>query len=258
LVKGLLSPGDEPHGDVKNKRQGVAAKHQVVPTKKSAGGAKKRAPRVEVPVDPPVVSTSAPPRGTLNEARFDEILEAAADVFFEKGYKAATTQEIATRAGLLNKGSLYYYIECKEDLLFALADRAHADSWRDQEEDTTLARSDARTRLNTFIERRLASLSKADRRQFLIEEELRSLSPQRLASVMAQRRKFHDLLGEILRQGMAEGRFDPAMDVSVVVNSLLLLVNTTHRWYRPTGRVGTHDMIEWYQTFILRGLGDTP
>jgi AcrR family transcriptional regulator len=208
-----------------------------------------------VPVDPP--SPPSPPRGTLNEARFDEILEAAADVFFEKGYKAATTQEIATRAGLLNKGSLYYYIECKEDLLFALADRAHADSWRDQEEDKILASSDARSRLNAFIERRLVSLSYTDRRQFLIEEQLRSLSSERLAWVMAQRRKFHDLLGEILRQGIAEGCFDPAMDVSVVVNSLLLLMNTTHRWYRPTGRVGTQDMVQWYKTFILRGLGDT-
>jgi AcrR family transcriptional regulator len=217
------------------------------------------APVDRAAVDPPAVATpSAPPRGTLNEARFDEILEAAADVFYEKGYKAATTREIAARAGLLNKGSLYYYIECKEDLLFALAERAHTDSWRDQEEDKTLAASDARTRLSTYIERRLATLEYADRRHFLIEEELRSLSPDRYVLVMAQRRKFHDLLGEILKQGIAEGCFDPAMDVSVVVNSLLLLINTTHRWYRPTGRVGTQQMIEWYRTFILRGLGDTP
>lgn len=50
--------------------------------------------------------TSAP-RGTLNEARWDEILAAAADVFIEKGYEPATVREIAGKAGLLNQGSLY-------------------------------------------------------------------------------------------------------------------------------------------------------
>jgi AcrR family transcriptional regulator len=235
----------------------VAAKQQGVSTKKSTAGARKQASTQEPMVSPPIVNGSAPPRGTLNEARFDEILEAAADVFFEKGYKTATIQEIATRAGLLNKGSLYYYIESKEDLLFALADRAHADAWRVHEEcQATLAESDARTRLCHFIELRLENLEQADPRRFLIEEEFRQLSPERVALVMAQRHKFHELLGGILKQGIAEGIFDPNMDVSVVVNSMLLLLNTTHRWYRPSGRVGTRELIDWYKTFILRGVGD--
>jgi hypothetical protein len=71
---------------------------------------------------------------------------------------------------------------------------------------------------------------------------------------MELRHKFHDFLRGILEQGIAEGTFDPDMNTSVVVNSLFLLINTTHRWYRPTGPVSPRALIEWYKTFVLRGV----
>src|SRR5438046_10497950 len=69
-------------------------------------------------------SSSSPPRGTLNESRWDEVLSVAADVFGEKGYRAATLRDIASRLGML-KGSRYYYIDSKEDLLFEILRRPH-------------------------------------------------------------------------------------------------------------------------------------
>jgi AcrR family transcriptional regulator len=53
-------------------------------------------------------------------ARPGEILDAALNVFAEKGYAAATLAEIAGRAGL-SKAALYLYFETKEDLFRALA-----------------------------------------------------------------------------------------------------------------------------------------
>jgi TetR/AcrR family transcriptional regulator, cholesterol catabolism regulator len=47
------------------------------------------------------------------DRRRDEVLDAAAAVFAEKGFHAATTRDIADRLGLL-PGSLYYYVESKE------------------------------------------------------------------------------------------------------------------------------------------------
>lgn len=44
----------------------------------------------------------------------------AATIFAEKGYDATSVQDIAEMLGIL-KGSLYYYIESKEDLLWELA-----------------------------------------------------------------------------------------------------------------------------------------
>src|SRR3954447_26300946 len=54
--------------------------------------------------------------------KFNKIVDASAKVFREKGYKAATLEDIANEVGML-KGSLYYYIEKKDDLLYAVVER---------------------------------------------------------------------------------------------------------------------------------------
>ncbi len=47
------------------------------------------------------------------DRRRDQVLDAAAAVFAEKGFHEATTRDIADRLGLL-PGSLYYYFDSKE------------------------------------------------------------------------------------------------------------------------------------------------
>jgi AcrR family transcriptional regulator len=47
------------------------------------------------------------------------LLEAAAEVFAERGFRAASVDEIASRAGF-SKGALYWHFESKDDLFFAL------------------------------------------------------------------------------------------------------------------------------------------
>lgn len=48
-----------------------------------------------------------------------ELLEAALDVFFEKGFAAARLEDIAARAGV-SKGTIYLYFQSKEDVFEAL------------------------------------------------------------------------------------------------------------------------------------------
>ena len=69
-------------------------------------------------------SEALSPRGTLNDRRWQEVLDAAAALFEERGYQATTLQDVASRVQLLAP-SLYYYIKTKEDLLFSVMKRAH-------------------------------------------------------------------------------------------------------------------------------------
>ena len=50
---------------------------------------------------------------TKQNRRRDQVIDAAASVFAEKGFHEATTKDIADRVGLL-PGSLYYYFDSKE------------------------------------------------------------------------------------------------------------------------------------------------
>jgi len=56
------------------------------------------------------------------EQRKNDIIDAAERVFFNKGFDAATVDEVAAEAEL-SKGTLYLYFKSKEDLHFAISMR---------------------------------------------------------------------------------------------------------------------------------------
>lgn len=69
---------------------------------------------------PPVPESSEPPRrGRRKEARPGELLDAALDLFVEKGFAATRVDEVAARAGV-SKGTLFLYFPSKEDLFKAV------------------------------------------------------------------------------------------------------------------------------------------
>ncbi|MEO5882848.1 MAG: TetR/AcrR family transcriptional regulator [Caldimonas sp.] len=55
-------------------------------------------------------------RQRRKEARPQELLDAALDLFVEKGFAATRSEEVASRAGV-SKGTLYLYYPSKEELL---------------------------------------------------------------------------------------------------------------------------------------------
>jgi TetR/AcrR family transcriptional regulator len=70
-----------------------------------------------VPTPPSDASPNSPPlRQRRKEARPKELLDAALDLFVEKGFAATRSEEVATRAGV-SKGTLYLYYPSKEELL---------------------------------------------------------------------------------------------------------------------------------------------
>jgi len=57
------------------------------------------------------------------EARKDEVLDAALELFTEKGFAATRVDDIAQKAGI-SKGTIYLYFESKEALMEGLIERA--------------------------------------------------------------------------------------------------------------------------------------
>ena len=61
------------------------------------------------------LSTAAPP----HEATRARVLQAALELFAERGFAATSTRELSERLGF-TKAALYYYFRTKDDLLAAL------------------------------------------------------------------------------------------------------------------------------------------
>jgi len=62
------------------------------------------------------------PRPNVTQERKDQILNAAEQVFTEKGFDDARMDDIADQTGL-SKGTMYLYFKSKDDLIIAILDR---------------------------------------------------------------------------------------------------------------------------------------
>ncbi|MFD0558091.1 TetR family transcriptional regulator [Stackebrandtia endophytica] len=70
----------------------------------------------------PATETKTPPkRQARGQRRMEQILQAAATVFAERGYEATTTNAIASAAEI-SPGSLYQFFTSKEDIARSLAE----------------------------------------------------------------------------------------------------------------------------------------
>ena len=68
---------------------------------------------------PTSTATTSTKRERRKEARPGELLEAALDLFVEKGFAATRVDEVAARAGV-SKGTLFLYFPSKEELFKAV------------------------------------------------------------------------------------------------------------------------------------------
>ena len=198
------------------------------------------------------------PRGTLNERRWGEVLEVASEVFGERGYPAASLQEIAERLGI-TKGSLYYYARSKEDLLFEILKRAHDHALTLIREDPLTQRMDASQRLERFIQRWMDGI---ERQQYTAlsgasggsrDNWTDFLSDDRRSKIIARRHELNRYLLELIRDGMAHGDFNPELDAQCVTNWIFTVMNDTRHWFRANS-MSWDSITRWYVTLVARGL----
>src|SRR5512146_2985023 len=72
------------------------------------------------------------PRPNVSDERKSQILNAAEDVFTQKGFEEARMDDIAVETGL-SKGTLYLYFKSKDDLIIAILDRMFQREFRQLE-----------------------------------------------------------------------------------------------------------------------------
>lgn len=203
------------------------------------------------------VRPSHPKRRSAADDRWEDILVAAGKVFLDKGYAGATVQDVASEAGMLS-GSLYYYIDSKEDLLFALVQRVHAQGLAHLD-DPGVHTGDPLSRLTRFLELWSARLEGNREWSLLVEREFRTLSEGRRTAIVEQRSAYESLLRGIIAEGVAAGVFAADTDPVVATQVVFQTLNYTALWFRPGGRLTFAEVMAWECRFILAGLvGRTP
>jgi TetR/AcrR family transcriptional regulator, cholesterol catabolism regulator len=192
--------------------------------------------------------------GNDQEAR---MIDAAAQMFYERGYDATSIQEVADELGLL-KGSLYHYINSKDDLLWEIILRQHRSALalaeRSREFDGT-----PREKLRAFVLGYVESLEKEHVYVSVYLHDINRLSVDRRSKVTGERKAITDLIVQLLEEGAAAGEFYPDMDARLTANAILGMLNSAYRWYRPGSRTASPKaVVNACLSLIMRGVSVEP
>jgi AcrR family transcriptional regulator len=93
-------------------------------------------------------------RDLVVRARREQIIEAATRVFAEKGFRRATTREVAREAGV-SEGTIYNYFEDKDALLMAILDSLNETERRAEDFEEGMA-TDFRGFFQEYLRRRMS------------------------------------------------------------------------------------------------------
>jgi len=166
----------------------------------------------------PAPADAAPPRRERRkEARPGELLDAALDLFVEKGFAATRSEEVAARAGV-SKGTLFLYFPSKEELFKAVVRENISGRFAEWNEEFDAFEGSTpdmvRYCMRVWWER--LGATRASGITKLMISEARNF-PE-LAAFYQQEviRPAHDLLRRILRRGVARGEFRP-LDIEYAV-----------------------------------------
>ena len=181
---------------------------------------------------------------TKPATRLEEVLQSAANIFFAKGFHATSIEDVARDVGML-KGSLYYYIKSKDDLLFQLllAGIEDGDAYIAQQIDTEgdpleqLERA-IRAQIDYIIQKRV---------QFgLFLHEFDSLSGKRQHKLISVMSRYNSRFVELVRRGQDQGKIIEG-EPWIIVNGILGMCNWLYRWY-DTDEISDPEKVK--QTFV--------
>jgi AcrR family transcriptional regulator len=196
-------------------------------------------------------SSSTGPRRQVRR-RQREILDAAAEIFREKGYEATSTQDIAEAVGLL-KGSLYYYIESKEDLLFAIIDEAYKGALAALER-TKAKQGNALQKLRWVIEAHVEHFTAHQVEMAVLFRDFRSLSEERQRIIAQEGDQYLEEVRSLIRQGQSEGVVAPDIDPRLTSLGITGMVNSLAQWYDPSGPSTPSELSQAFVRLIIGGL----
>lgn len=180
-----------------------------------------------------------------------DIIQAAAQIFRQKGYHGTSMQDIAD-AVHLQKASLYHHVSGKQEILVAILDQAIDLLVEDIQGvlNADLAPEEKlRTAMKTYIWRLTAD---ADLATVLLLEH-RSLDDGLRQAHIARRDRFEGFWRAMIQEGMESGAFRQ-VDPRLTAFAVLGVLNWMITWYRPDGSLSAVEIADQFADLFLDGL----
>lgn len=186
------------------------------------------------------------------EARRREVMAAATAVFSERGYRAASMNDIAVKMGM-GKASLYHYVSSKEDVLIEL----YEDVLRENAIAARRIAGSERTALDALAELIGDRVAYTCRNRELLRiffEEEAELPARQQSRLISVRHEYEQTLLEMVARGEAAGEFTLTTTPQIFVNTVLGAANWVYKWYQPQGPLSPEELGSQMASILLAGL----
>ena len=171
--------------------------------------------------------------------RRQAIEDVASDLFRERGYAATSIRDIA-RALSVQGASLYAHVTSKEDVLWAIVNRAAGrfEQAADRAEAEAAARrpGDPAEAVAALVRAHVGVLTADVDEAGVFVSEWRALGEDRRAAILQRRDAYQARFRRHIEHGIAVGAF-ALTDASITASSILSAINGVAAWYDPAGRL---------------------
>jgi AcrR family transcriptional regulator len=189
-------------------------------------------------------------------SRRQAIEDVASDLFRERGYAATSIRDIA-RALSVQGASLYAHVTSKEDVLWAIVDRAASrfEAAAENAEAEAAARrpGDPAEAVAALVRAHVEVLTGDVDEAGVFVHEWRSLGPERRSAILARRDAYEARFRRHIEDGVAIGAFGMT-DPAVAASTLLSALNGIATWYDPDGRLPAARVADHLVELTLRML----
>ena len=189
----------------------------------------------------------ARPQSPDYDKRRDAILAAAANLYAKRGFQGTSVADLA-KSCRTSKSLIYHYFPSKDDTLHAVM-AAHLDALVDAADEAMQTGStEERLRALTLAFMRLYAGARDSHKVLL--NELDNLPPRQRAEVVAKQRRIIAVVETLI--------LDLRPDLNPITLPLTMLffgmINWTHTWLRPEGRMSAEELAELAVNLMLGGL----
>jgi AcrR family transcriptional regulator len=196
--------------------------------------------------------------GPAYQARREEIIAAASQVFLKKGYRATSFRDIAEAIGK-DRASLYYYFESKQDLFRVATGAAVARNVKAAERVARGPGTPAE-KLAKIVDDLLESYTKTDYPYMFIflQEDVSRIAEHPddawAREVTVLTRRYERAVTNIIQQGIDGGDFTATGPPHVLTKAIIGMANWTHRWFRSTGKLTAEEIARIFSETFLHGV----
>jgi DNA-binding GntR family transcriptional regulator/AcrR family transcriptional regulator len=195
----------------------------------------------EVPSLPPLpMSTNRQRSRTLHRGTLGKFIRGAAELFSKCGYESTTTRDLATLLGM-ERATLYYHVEGKEDLLYAIC-KSSIEQLDNDVIEATEGISDPLVQLQVGIQTHVVSLLRDQTQHATSLAEARALSPERLAEIVSMRKAYQARARSVLEAGQRAGSIRKDIPSKYLGMMLEGLLDRTVVWFKRSGDLSPSEL----------------